>query len=159
MLTSFVHSGSIGLLQGKHARYVIIFYLFAQQPGLLHFLGKRSMKTTLFNDYSYNNRNFTGDFNFCFFSWFVIFFNWVNFLEILVGKLSQGLITGTVSKAKSCFVEPLNKGQVRDGQMGRKDQKAGNFLVKWTLQSFVDFVLFFFYFFLSFFLLLKLLSA
>ena len=45
------------------------------------FWGKRSMKRTLFNDYSYSNRNFTGDFNFC-------FVNWVNFSEILVGKLS-----------------------------------------------------------------------
>ena len=45
------------------------------------------MKTTLFNDYSYNNRNFTGDFNFCF-QLVCDFFNWVNFLQILVGKLS-----------------------------------------------------------------------
>ena len=43
------------------------------------------------------------------------------------------IIIGTVSKAKSCFVEPLNKVQVRDRQMGRKDQKAGNLLVKLTL--------------------------
>ena len=50
-----------------------------------------------------------------------------------VGKLSRGLVIGTMSKAKSCFVEPLNKMQVRDGQMGRNDQKAGNLLVKLTL--------------------------
>ena len=49
---------------------------------------------------------------------------------LLVGKLSRGLIIATVSKAKSCFIESLNKVQVRDGQMGRKDQKAGNLLVK-----------------------------
>ena len=31
------------------------------------------MKKTLRNDYSYNNRNLTGDVNFCSFNWFVIF--------------------------------------------------------------------------------------
>ena len=50
----------------------IVFVCLVARP-LAFFVGKRSMKTTLFNDYSYNNRNFTGDFNFCFFNWFVIF--------------------------------------------------------------------------------------
>ena len=59
------------------------------------------------------------------------FFNWVNFSELPVGELSRGLIIiATVSKAKSCFVEPLDKVQVTDGQMGWKDQKAGNLPVK-----------------------------
>ena len=130
------------------------FILFAQYPGLLGFLGKSSMKRTFFNDYSYNNSNFTGDFNFRSFNWFD-FFNWVNFSELPVGKLSQGLITGTVSKAKGCFIEPLNKGQVRDGQMGRKDQKAGNVLVKLTLQSFCGLCLIFLLFISLFFAFVK----
>ena len=70
---------------------------------------------------------------FLFFELVCDFFNWVNSSELLVGKLSGGLIIGTVSKAKSCFVEPLNKVQVRNGQMGMKDQKEGNLLVKLTL--------------------------
>ena len=64
------------------------FICLLSSPASCVFGGKRSMKTTLFNDYSYNNRNFTGDFNFCFFQLVCDFFNWVNFLEILVGKLS-----------------------------------------------------------------------
>ena len=65
-----------------------LFVCLVARPGLLGFLGKRSMKKTLHNDYSYNSRNFTGDFNFCSFDWFVIFSNGSVFQEIPVGKLS-----------------------------------------------------------------------
>ena len=51
----------------------------------------------------------------------LLFFQPGQFSEIPVGKLSWGLIIGTVTKAKSCFMESLNKVQVRVGNMGRKD--------------------------------------
>ena len=81
------------------------------------------MKRTLRNDYSYNNRNFTGDFNFLFFQLVCDFFNRVKFSELLVGKLF--FLGG-----------------------GRKDQKAGN--LRLTL-SFYGLGLFFFIWLFSLF--------
>ena len=52
------------------------------------------MKRTLRNDYSYNNRNFTGDFNFLFFQLVCDFFNRVKFSELLVGKLNFFFLGG-----------------------------------------------------------------
>ena len=67
----------------------------------------------LFNDYSYNNRNFTGDFNFCFFNWFVIFSTgsifqryWqVNFLRGEVSKRWADGEEGPKGRQLSCEMD------------------------------------------------------
>ena len=109
----------------------ILFVCLVARP--LGILGEEVDEKNLTQWLQLQQQEFYWWFQFLFFQLVCNFFNWVNFSEIPVSKLSWGLIIGTVSKAKSFFVEPLNEVQVRDGQMGRKDQKASNLLVKLTL--------------------------
>ena len=107
---------------------MILFVCLVARP--LGILGEEVDEKNLTQWLQLQQQQFYWWFQFLFFQLVCDFSTGSIFQSYQSGELSRGLIIGTVSKAKSCFVEPLDKVQVRDGQMGRKDQKAGNLLVK-----------------------------